>query len=115
LTKAGVGDAARAEALETLERVGYVDDGRVAASRASALASRGYGDDAIRFDLEQRGIGGLLVDEAVSGLEPEASRAAALVERLGRSPKTAGQLLRKGFSHESVESAVGAGIAADWG
>jgi len=95
--------------------VGYVDDRRVAASRAAALAERGYGDEAIRFDLEQRGIAGELVEEAVAGLEPEAARALELAGRLGRTANTAGRLLRKGFSRESVESAVGAGIAADWG
>jgi SOS response regulatory protein OraA/RecX len=95
--------------------VGYVDDARVAASRAEALASRGYGDEAIRFDLEQRGIAAELLEEALAGLEPEADRAVAVAKRLGRSEKTAAQLLRKGFAQESVESAVGPGIAADWG
>jgi len=38
LARAGVDEARRAEALETLERVGYVDDGRYA--RASGRVPR---------------------------------------------------------------------------
>ena len=48
----------RAAAVETLERLGYVDERRFAASRAAALAARGYGDEAIRFDLEREGVDG---------------------------------------------------------
>ena len=57
LGAAGVAPAARKEALETLERAGLVDDDRLAAARAQALAERGYGDAAIRFDLEHQGLG----------------------------------------------------------
>ena len=39
LARAGVDEAARADALETLERVGYVDDARFAVARAAALAA----------------------------------------------------------------------------
>jgi len=112
LARAGVADEQRADALDTLERVGYVDDGRFAASRAETLAGRGYGDEAIRHDLEGHGIAAEAVAVAVGDLEPEAERARALVERLGRSPKTAQQLVRKGFAEESVETAVGPGFAA---
>src|SRR5439155_24276402 len=52
LERRGARGDARAEALETLERAGLVDDRRVAAARACALAERGYGDAAIRFALE---------------------------------------------------------------
>jgi regulatory protein len=112
LARAGIGEAAREQALEALERFGYLDDARVAASRAETLASRGQGDEAIRVDLEQRGIDPVLAEEALAGLEPEAARAAALVERLGRTAKAAAQLRRKGFSEDSVESALGGEIAA---
>jgi regulatory protein len=112
LARAGIGQREREEALETLERVGYVDDARVAAARAEALASREHGDAAIRFDLEQRGIAPEVVERALSSLEAEPVRAAGLVERLGRTPKTAARLRRKGFSEDSVESALGREIAA---
>jgi regulatory protein len=112
LAKAGIGETEREQALEALERVGYLNDARYAATRAEALAGRGQGDGAIRFDLEQRGVDGAAVDEALRGLEPEATRAAAIVERLGATAKTAAQLRRKGFSEESLESALGGAIAA---
>ena len=113
LAKAGVGDAERAEALERLEQVGYVDDGRFATSRAAALSSRGQGDAAIRFDLRGRGIDREAIDAALATLAPEAERAAQLVERLGRTPKTAAHLRRKGFAADAVEAAFGDGFAGD--
>jgi regulatory protein len=112
LAKAGIGETEREQALETLERVGYLNDARYAATRAEALAGRGLGDEAIRFDLEQRGLDGAAVDEALRALEPEAVRAAAIVARLGATAKTTAQLRRKGFEEESLESALGGAIAA---
>ena len=115
LARAGVGDEERADALETLERVGYLDDARFAAARAEALAGRGYGDEAIRHDLEAHGIDAEGVVEALGGLESERERAQALVQRLGRSVRTAQQLARKGFRDESLEAALGADVAEGTG
>jgi regulatory protein len=112
LGKAGVDAAAREEAIETLERVGYLDDARFARSRAELLVTRGFGDAGIRFDLEAHGVDAELAREAVAGLPPEAERAAVLVARLGRTGKTAARLARKGFAVESLESALGE-IATD--
>jgi SOS response regulatory protein OraA/RecX len=103
---------AREDALATLEQTGLVDDARVAATRARSLAERGYGDAAIRYDLEREGVGAELVEEALAGLEPELERARALVERRGAEPKTARWLASKGFEASSVEEAVG-GFAED--
>jgi SOS response regulatory protein OraA/RecX len=112
LARAGIGDEECADALDALERVGYVDDTRFAAARAESLADRGYGDEAIRHDLvELHGIDAELVAETVAGLEPELDRARALVERLGHSGKTARQLARKGFGEESLAAAMGADVA----
>jgi regulatory protein len=111
LAKAGVGEDARAEALETLERVGYVDDARFARARAEALAGRGFGDEAIRADLERHGLAADEVAAALAGLESEPARAAVLVERLGRTPAVAGRLARKGFAEESLETALGGEFA----
>lgn len=112
LARAGVDDAGRDDALDTLERVGYVDDSRFAANRAAALAARGLGDAAIRHDLETAGVPGETVDEACAALDPEADRARAIAARAGRTLKTAAQLARKGFAEESVEAAVGTDVAA---
>jgi regulatory protein len=111
LAKAGVGEDARAEALDTLERVGYVDDARFAAGRAEALAARGLGDAAIRHDLGEHGVAGDEAEAALRALVPEAARAQALAERLGATAKTAAALSRKGFAPESLEAAFGGEIA----
>ena len=50
-----ISQAAEDETLRALLRAGLVDDGRFAQSRAQALAERGKGDAAIRFDLRRRG------------------------------------------------------------
>jgi regulatory protein len=105
LRRAGVADAARLDALEALERVGYVDDARFAVGRAAALAERGYGDAAIRHDLEGRGVEGATIAAALEQLEQEVERARALVGRLGASLQTANRLARKGFTEDSLEGA----------
>ena len=115
LARAGVDDDARADALDTLERVGYVDDGRLAAARAAALAGRGYGDEAIRHDLSGRRVAAEAIEAGLEALAPERERAAALVERLGRTRKVAARLARKGFGHDSIESALGGDLAEDAG
>lgn len=107
LQKAGIDDVARAETLERLEQIGYLDENRFARSRAATLADRGHGDTAIRADLEQQGVEAERIEAALDGLQPEHERAAALVERLGASVRTAGHLLRKGFAPELVEELLG--------
>jgi regulatory protein len=107
LARAGVDEDRRNDALEALERVGYVDDERFAGARAGALADRGYGDEWIRLDLADHGVAAEAVVAAIAALEPEADRAAALVERLGRSTKTGARLARKGFGEDALEAALG--------
>jgi regulatory protein len=111
LAKAGVSEQDRPEALDRLESLGYVDDGRLATSRAAALADRGQGDAAIRFDLRGRGIADAAIETALAELAPEAERAVQLADRLGRTPKTAARLRRKGFGADALEAAFGEGIA----
>jgi SOS response regulatory protein OraA/RecX len=107
LATAGVRAPARAQALETLERVGLVDDARMAEARAVALAGRGFGDAAIRYDLEREGIAPELVEQALSALEPERERAEALVTRRGAGVTTARWLAGKGFDAGTIEDALG--------
>ena len=92
--------------VEALESAGYLDDARYASRRAALLASRGYGDAAVRFDLERHGVGPEQLAAALDALDPEAERARALVERLGATPKTAGKLARRGFRHEAIASVL---------
>jgi regulatory protein len=111
LARAGVDDERRADALETLERVGYVDDERFAATRAAALAARGYGDEWIRHDLTEHGVPRDAAAAAIAALDLEIDRAAALVARRGRSARTGAQLARKGFSADAVATALGSDVA----
>ncbi|MFL5963392.1 MAG: RecX family transcriptional regulator [Gaiellaceae bacterium] len=111
LARAGIDEDRRHDALETLERVGYVDDERFAGARAGALAARGYGDEWIRHDLAEHGVAAEAVAEAIGGLVPEGERAAVLVDRLGRTAKTGAQLARKGFGEDALETALGIHIA----
>ncbi|MGH3072641.1 MAG: regulatory protein RecX [Gaiellaceae bacterium] len=106
LAQRGVEEVERAQALETLERIGYVDDGRFARARAAQLAERGSGDALIRHDLEARGIGPELVEDALSELEPERERAQRVVEARGPSAKTARYLAARGFGEEVLDAIV---------
>jgi SOS response regulatory protein OraA/RecX len=107
LGAAGVAAPARAQALETLERVGLVDDDRLAVARARDLADRGYGDAAIGFDLERQGVGGEAAARALGGLEPERVRAERLMEGRGRDARTARWLAARGFDAGAVEDVLG--------
>jgi regulatory protein len=110
LERANVAPAARVESLAALERAGLVDDARFARTRAAALAERGYGDAAIRLDLERQGIDVELRDEAIAALEPELLRARAVVARRGQGPRTARFLAGKGFAEDSVAAALDADL-----
>jgi regulatory protein len=106
LERRGVGEAERAQALERLERLGYVDDARVARGRAEGLARRGSGDALIRDDLERRGIAAELVEDALAALEPERERAARIVAQRGPGARTARYLASRGFGEEAVAALV---------
>jgi SOS response regulatory protein OraA/RecX len=107
LARSGFAGHERAETVERLARTGLVDDARVAASRAGALARRGRGDLAIRWDLERRGLAAEHVDAALAGLEPEQARAARIVEARGAGEATARLLAARGFGEDAVEGALG--------
>lgn len=109
LERRGVGEAEREQALETLERVGYVDDERFARTRAEQLAARGSGDALIRHDLEGRGLAAEHVDAALATLEPERDRAAEIAARRGRSLKTARYLASRGFDPDALDRIVAPG------
>jgi SOS response regulatory protein OraA/RecX len=109
LARRGIGPAQRAEAVETMSRLGYLDDQRYAEGRAAALAGRGYGDEAIRVDLARDDLAGEVIAAALSGLEPELERA----RRLSRRPdpaRAARSLAGRGFAPETVAALFG----PDW-
>jgi regulatory protein len=107
LERRGVTATVRDEALDALEDLGAVDDDRFAVGRARQLAGRGYGDAAILADLEQRGVDAARASEAVRTVPAERERAQEITERMGRGPKTATHLARRGFAEEIVLEASG--------
>ena len=106
LERAGVGDTVRAEVLERAVSGGLVDDERFAEHRARHLAERGAGDLLIVGDLVRQGVDEGVARTAVGGLSAEAERAAAIVERRGRSARTLRYLASRGFSEDSLESLI---------
>jgi regulatory protein len=112
LERAGIATDELEATIEQLERLGWVDDTRFATNRATALAERGHGDEAIRAELVDSGVGTDEIDAALAELDPELERARSLVAERGASPATARLLARKGFAEETVETAVAAGFAA---
>jgi SOS response regulatory protein OraA/RecX len=95
------------DALETLERAGLVDDARIGVARARELASRGFGDAAIRFALEGEGLAAEVVTDALAALDPEPERAGRLLDARGRTPKTVRWLAAKGFEAAMLEDLGG--------
>ena len=107
LGQRAVPPAERARAVETLTRAGLLDDNRFARGRARALAARGYGDAAIRFDLERQGVAAEPAADALAELEPERDRALRLAATGGGAARAARLLARRGFGEEAIETAVG--------
>lgn len=113
LERRGSAPDAAAAAVERLRDAGYVDDARYAVARAENLAARGFGDAAVRFELERDGVGADEIDAAVAALLPERERAVALLQA-AKTPLTAlRRLAAKGFGAESLETAAAeAGLEA---
>ena len=100
----------RPEAEATVERfvdLGLVDDARLAARRAAALAERGWGDAAIAARLEHEGVETDLIRSALADLAPEHDRAAAVAARERDRRKAASLLARRGFSPDAIEATLG--------
>lgn len=113
LIRAGIAPAGTEEAVGTLRRAGLVDDERFALARALALAERGLGDAAIRFDLERQGVPAAALEAALAALEPERDRAERIVARRGGGPTTARYLARRGFGEEVIEAAAEVSVAPE--
>ena len=107
LERAGVAPAARREALDTLERLGLVDDVRLAGARAESLVRRGWGDAAIVAKIIAEGIPDESALLAVEELPCERDRAIALAEGQSDRRRAASLLTRRGFGDDAIEAAVG--------
>jgi SOS response regulatory protein OraA/RecX len=108
LGRAAVTPAAAEESVAALAEAGLVDDGRLAGNRAEGMAARGYGDAAVRHDLERRGLAPELVAAALDALEPEVERARRIIERRGVGARTARYLAARGFAEDVLAEAAGA-------
>jgi SOS response regulatory protein OraA/RecX len=115
LERAGVDSGEAEQVLARLRDEGIVDEARFAARRAQALAERGKGDAAIRFDLESQGLRGELIEPALAELEPERTRAERIVARRGASPATARLLASRGFEADVIEAVIASGPRAALG
>ncbi|HST26350.1 MAG TPA: regulatory protein RecX [Gaiellaceae bacterium] len=111
LTRAGFEADACADGLARAAAAGYLDDERVALERSRRLAERGASDEAIRVELERRGLAEQLVEAALAAIEPEQERAERLANKLGGGARAARALLRKGYPEDIVERIAGGPIA----
>ncbi len=114
LGRTGLSEQAQTDALDTLERIGYVDDLRFARDRAVVLAERGYGDDWIRADLEAQGVDAETAAASVAALEPEDERADRAAAGTGDAERCLRRLARRGFSEETLERLAAALHAGGW-
>jgi SOS response regulatory protein OraA/RecX len=107
LERGRVRPTAARQALETLERLGVVDDGRAAETRARALARLGWGDAAIAAKLEAAGFAREAVTAALGSIVPESERAARVAATAPDLRRAYGLLARRGFMEETIEEALG--------
>ncbi len=105
----------RQEAMATLRRTGLVDDRRFAELRAESLAARGAADALVRDALGRAGVDAEIAEDVIAELEPEAVRARRIVERRGRSPKTARYLASKGFTVDAISELIANGSREEIG
>jgi SOS response regulatory protein OraA/RecX len=106
LERRGTATDDAATAVERLRQAGYVNDVRYATARADVLAGRGYGNEAVRFELEQDGLGTDEIEAALAALAPERDRALELLRR-AKSPLVGiRRLAAKGFGADSLEAAL---------
>ena len=108
LERRGTAAEDAATAVERLRQAGYVDDVRYATARAEVLAERGYGDEAVRFELGRDGLGAAEIEAALAALAPEPERAIAVLRRAKTPLAALRRLAAKGFSADAIESALAA-------
>lgn len=126
LAEHGLDDGEIDDWIDRYERLGYLDDARLAEQLTHSHGTRrGRGSGAILHELERRGIGGELARAAVEGLDPEAEldNATAVAERRARQlsgldhttavRRLTAFLLRRGYPSSVVREAVTAALAAD--
>jgi len=126
LVEHGLDEGEVAEWIERYERLGYLDDRRLAEQLAhSHGVRRGRGSGAVLHELGRRGIDDELAREAVDSLDPEVEFEQALIIAERRARQLSGLdrqvaerrlsafLLRRGYGSELVRRAVPAALDGD--
>jgi regulatory protein len=126
LAEHGLDESEIEEWIERYERLGYLDDARLAEQLVHVNGSRrGRGSGAIMQELSRRGVDAGAARAAVGELDPDVERANALVvaERRARQLTGLGRqtaerrlsafLQRRGYPGDVVREAVKAALAAD--
>ena len=113
LEKKGVAPVAREEAVEALEQAQYLNDHSYALERAASLAEHGYGNAAVRYILEHERVASELIEEAVSSLDSELSRAQVIARAIPDRKRLLGRLARRGFSAAIIEDLAEHEIGSD--
>jgi SOS response regulatory protein OraA/RecX len=108
LNAAGVSEALAEDTVARLVGDGLVDDARAASVRAQGLAKRGYGNRAIDARLERDGFDRDCRAAALAELEPEETRAQAIVGTAcgAELRRRVSGLQRRGFGPDAIESAL---------
>jgi SOS response regulatory protein OraA/RecX len=106
LERSGIDPEDAQRAGTQLAEAGYQSDERTAKERARVLAARLQGDFAIRVDLRRRGISDVDIDSALESIGPELARAEQLTRRTHDATQLARALHRKGYSDDTVETAL---------
>lgn len=125
LAEHGLDEAEIEEWIERYERLGYLDDARLAEQLVHVSGSRrGRGSGAILQELSRRGVDDSAARSAIESLDPDLERqnALAVAERRARQltgldRQTAGRRLsaflqRRGYSSDVIREAVTAALTA---
>jgi len=121
----GFTEAAVTRTVERLTAQGYLDDARLAADQAERLRERGFGPEAIKAKLAQKGLSSETVGhiEALDHAAEEMEFARRLLaSRFSpdalKQPQTYARafrlLLRRGYAQELIERVLGAAPSDTW-
>lgn len=121
----GFTEAAVTRTVERLTAQGYLDDARLAADQAERLRERGFGPEAIKAKLVQKGLSSETVGH-IEALDHEAeemeSARRLLASRFSadalKQPQTYARafrlLLRRGYAQELTERVLGPALSDTW-
>ena len=100
-------------AVRKLTDYGYLNDAEYAASLVRSCMARGYGKMRIRRKLAENKLSEEIIEQALEGFKTDEDRLCAFISADCRDisdrkerEKTAGRLIRRGYSWEEVNSAL---------